>query len=367
MPLLHKILAGVFLIVALSFGFAHHLAPDFPLQFERLHVFLFNLVTGGALILYVTRGREKRDWQIGAWVLFAVAYALSAFYEKYLLTIALTVPLSLLIENARVRSFSWFPVDFFRVVPVWKKFRHASVLCLSIGLWVAVVAILNSHFYHWVEMEKLSLDVFFLGYSFPISLITLSLIFERLDETEARPLQEAAFWSINLGVIVFFGFIIFELGGLELAISNYLLLSVLTVLGLFAKRAHFTQQKAFLLSGLGFLVITAITGVLYIGGYYNEALKQSGDAMIRLHEVVSLYGWNLSGLFIILREDGFPARFNTWAIIALQWLTVLILAPLGSISPALALISVLTYSVLVGFVVFSPTLQRRAAPALAAS
>lgn len=359
MPLLHKLIAGLLLVMALSFGFAHHLAPDFPLQFERLHVFLFNLVTGGGLILYVLRGRDHADWRVGAWVATAIAYALSAFFEIYPLTILLTVPLSFLIESARLRNYPWFPMDFFRAGPVWKKFRHASALCLSIGLWVAVVAILNSQYFHWLDMEKLSLEVFFLGFSFPVSLITLSLIFERLSDTESRPIQEAAFWSINLGVIVFFGFILFELSHLELAISNYLLLSVLTVLGLFAKRAHFTQQKAFLLSGLGFLVITAITGVLYILGYYSQPLKEAGDSMLLLHEVVSLYGWNLSGLFIILREDGFPARFNTWAIISLQWLTVLVLAPLGAVSGMVAIATILTYAVLLGFVIYSPTLSPR--------
>ena len=45
--------------------------------------------------------------------------------------------------------------------------------------------------------------------------------------------------------------------------------------------------------------------------------------------MVSLYGWNLSGLFIIIRWDDFPIRLNSTLAIALHWGIVLALAPLG--------------------------------------
>ena len=89
--------------------------------------------------------------------------------------------------------------------------------------------ILNSVYLKWFTIEKLKLDTFFLGFSFPVSLISMSVIFTLMKRETLRVtavLKEAAFWIINLGVIVFFGFILAGLFTSQVAISSLLFVTV---------------------------------------------------------------------------------------------------------------------------------------------
>ncbi len=360
-----KVFLWVMLVLALAFGFMHLVIPDFPLDFQRLHVFFFNLCVGGGLILYLAQGRDRIGPLILAWFAVSMAYGLSAFFEQYWLTLVLTLPLLAMAERERVRIFPWFPVDFFRGGAVARKFQHAAMLCLSMGLIIAGLVIVNNEYLHLFHRPKLTLDVFFLGYSFPISLTTFYLLFgfmpRRQRDRLYRAIGEYSFWSINLGVIIFFVFIIFELPVAEMAIATLLFLSVVLVLVHFARYGQPTQQKVILLSGMAFLVFTGLTGLLYILKYTVPAVAAWDDYFLTLHSTVALYGWNLSGLFIILREKDFPTRLHSWIIVSLQWSGVFFLTPLGKYNLVFAVPALVIYAVLVGLVAFVPSRLQRAA------
>ncbi len=44
---------------ALTCGFLHHLIAPEVMNFERLHIFLFNLCSGGTLLIYFTEGTRQ--------------------------------------------------------------------------------------------------------------------------------------------------------------------------------------------------------------------------------------------------------------------------------------------------------------------
>lgn len=345
-----KLILGATMTLALSFGFLHSFYPDAPVSFKRLHVFLFNLLTGGSLILYYTEGSAVFTRKIQAYFLLALLYALSAASSWYVPTLVISIPLYIIVESVRIKRFSWFPVDFFRrSTPTNERFNHASLLCLSMGIAIASLIILNNKYLHLFSYQKLALDVFFLGYSFPISLITMSVMFSFMNLRDGRliaVLKEFAFWSVNLGVIIFFLFIIFDFNIAKITIATILFFSVFMIFFLFIAIAPRIQQKTFLVSGMVFLLFTALTGIFYILLYYYPALLKYHEFFLLLHAMVSLYGWNLIGLFVIIRWNNFPIKLNSAMTIALHWLIVLFLAPLGRYLMPIAIITVIAYAVL---------------------
>lgn len=352
-----KIVLGATMSAALLFGFLEPHFPEAVVSFKRLHIFLFNLLSGGALILYYTEGPDRPpSRKVIVYFGLAALYALAAAARLYIPALVLTVPLFAIVESVRIRRFSIFPWNFFQRAPVHEKFNQASLLCLSIGLVIAALVILNNEYMHWVSMEKLTLDVFFLGYSFPISLITMSVMFSFMPRERGLAvavMEEIGFWFVNLGVVTFFVFILFEMFVPEITAATTLFFTVIMIYGLFLARAPRVQQKAFLLSGMTFLLFTALTGLLYIAKYFEPALEAYKDYFLVLHVFVSLYGWNLSGLFVIMRWQDFPIRLNSGMSIALHWLIVLILAPLGVYLPALGMSAVLGYVALLVLVLVS--------------
>ncbi|PID75280.1 MAG: hypothetical protein CSB23_04170 [Deltaproteobacteria bacterium] len=344
MSRIFKTTLWLLMTAALAFGFFHHLVPPQELNFERLHIFLFNLVSGGTLILFYTQGREKMSLEVRLFFVFSLSFALAAFCQWYLITLFLPLVLATIVEYIRVSSFgSLIPYALFsRNEPTSRKFHQAAVLCLSLGLLFSSFAILNSEFTHWFELEKLRLDTFFLGYSFPVSLISMSVIFGLMKEQllPTAALKEFSFWAINLGVIVFFLFILCGWFLPQVFISLFLFCSVGLILHLFWKEGNRLQQKAFLLSGILFLTVTSITGILYIflefSDYYDPRYS---IPLIRLHAFTALYGWNLSGLVVISRHRDFPIQLHSSKVIVLHWLTVLLLCPLGFFYPPAALVA----------------------------
>jgi hypothetical protein len=139
-----KILLGVVMTLSLLFGFLHEIWPSAPLSFKRLHIFGFNLLAGGSLILYHIVGEGVFTRRLGAYFAFALLYALFAAAGCYIPALVLSIPLFLLVESVRIERFSLFPVDFFRRAPVNEKFDQASLLCLSIGIVFASLVILNN-------------------------------------------------------------------------------------------------------------------------------------------------------------------------------------------------------------------------------
>lgn len=333
------------MVTAFMFGFAD-LAWD--KNFERLHIFLFNLCAGGFTILYHTENTPAPSIKCYLFLVFSLLYAILAFFQIYQAAALISFGLGLLVESIRIRAFSFIPRELFDPdVSVVDKFHHASVLCLSLGLLIATFVLLNDTSLHWLPAKHLTLNVFFLGYSFPVSLITMSVMFSFIRRDISRQLRyvkQAFFWTVNLGVIVFFLFIIFEMQIAKFTIAIVLFITVVLIFSFFLLLGISKQEKHFLLSGMIFLVFTGISGVFYIELYnYPDLYQRWGKLLLVSHAYLSLYGWGLSGLLILIRWNDFPLKLNSWAIIFFHWLVIGILAPLGKTSLILAVASLISF------------------------
>lgn len=354
-----KITLWIIMTAAMTCGFLHHLVAPGVMNFERLHIFLFNLCSGGTLLIYFTEGKPRLSIRGCAFLLLALTFALCAFLKWYTATLVIPLLLSLLIESVRVRHFGrCIPVTLFSAgESTSRKFHQASLLCLSLGLMISSLAIYNSEFAHWFILKKFKLDTFFLGFSFPISLISMAVIFS-LMRKQAKPaivfLKELSFWIINLGVIVFFLFILANWFIPQVVIATVLFLTVALVLFLYWQQGIQLQQKAFLTSGILFLLVTSITGILYILLAFSATYDPAESLpLLRMHAFTALYGWNLSGLAVISRHDDFPIQLHSQQVILLHWLTVFILCPLGYFYPVVAILAVLCYGRLLFLLLFS--------------
>jgi hypothetical protein len=361
-----KFLFSFLMIIALIFGFVHIYFPLQNYSFERLHIFLFNLCTGGSILLYYTQGTRQVSNTVRLFFAGSLVYALSAFLNLYAVTLVLSFFLCLLVERVRVQAFSWFPWGFFQTgVSVSQKFHQASLLCLSTGIGMATLVILNNEYFYWVHMEKLVLNTFFLGYSFPLSLITLSLVFgmlKNIEGTRKKLFMELCFWTITLGVIIFFVFILLERFIPQIFVTSALFAAVMVVFYLYSTFARSMQQKLFLTSGIGFLIVTAITGIAYIffqmsEGYDPEKTKW----LLHLHVFASLYGWNLCGLAVICRFDDFPIQLHSPTVIFIHWLTAIVLAPLGVFYGWFAILAIIGYAFITLVLFFSTHHTRKVA------
>ncbi|MCG8641455.1 MAG: hypothetical protein MI862_17120 [Desulfobacterales bacterium] len=344
-----KLLFATLMITALIFGFIDIYFPLKEYSFERLHIFLFNLCTGGSILLYYTQGRADVSKTVRLFFIGSLVYAFSAFIMWYPLTIFLSVLLFVLVEKVRIQKFALVPVHFIRSdIPVSEKFHQASLLCLSIGLLMASLVILNNEYLKFIVMEKLTLNTFFLGYSFPLSLITLSLVFgmlKKIEGSSSRVIMELCFWTITVGVIIFFGFILFEKFIPQIFVTSALFMAVITVFVLYARFADKIQQKMFLTSGIGFLIITAITGIVYIFMQMSEGYDvEKSKWLLHMHVFASLYGWNLCGLSVICRFEDFPIRLHSPTVIFIHWLTAVVLAPMGVFFGWFAILAIISYA-----------------------
>ena len=347
------------MITALACGFFHHLISPTVLNFERLHIFLFNLVSGGTLLIYFTENTRSLSRKGYTFLFLSLLFAFCAFMEWYPPALIIPLMLSAIIESVRVQHFgSCLPKDLFSYgEPTSRKFHQASLLCLSLGLVISSLAIANSEYTHWFALEKLTLDTFFLGFSFPISLISMSVIFALMKNHSAPPsefLKEISFWIINLGVIIFFLFILANWFAPQVFIATLLFFTVSLILYLYLQQGIQLQQKSFLTSGILFLVITSITGIIYIFLEFSDSYNHEiALPLLRMHAFTALYGWNLSGLAVISRHGDFPIRLHSQKVLILHWVTVLILCPLGYFYPLPALGAVICYGYLLYTLLFN--------------
>lgn len=354
-----KITLMATMTLALACGFMHHLiAPD-VLNFERLHIFLFNLCSGGTLLIHFTEDRPTLSMQGRLFYLLATGFALTTFMGWYGPALLIPLLLGTIVERVRIAHFgSVIPFGLFSGKEgVARKFHQASLLCLSIGLFLSSPVILNDIYGHWVTLDKLKLDTFFLGFSFPLSLISMSVIFSLMQKHERAltiRLKELTFWIINLGVIIFFVFILAKWFIPQVAAATTLFLAVTLTLHLYYHQGIKLQQKTFLTSGILFLLITSITGIIYILLAFSDNYdSQNTLPLLRLHAFTALYGWNLSGLVIISRHGDFPIRLHSQKVILLHWLTVLVFCPLGYFFPPFALLAVVCYGWLLMILLFN--------------
>ena len=368
--------AVLWLIITLGFlfGFAGLVFPNqSPLvetppldtfQFQRLHIFLFNLVAGGTVLLFFTEDRQNPTWRSGLFLLGSLAFSLTAFFNRYFWATLLAIGLALLVEVVRIRRFSFFPTDFFKTtVPVARKFHQAALLCLSLGLLIAAFVMVNNQYLHWINQPMLILDDFFLGFSFPLSLMTFSVIFSLAREDSDRRIQvlrEISFWVINLGVIIFFLFIILQIFAMQVVVACLLFADVLLVFFLFRHDSQALEPDNYLVSGILFLVFTSITGIIItLAENYLPAQDPNAWALLlQIHAYLALYGWNLSGLTVIIRYKEFPLHLHSLEIILLHWLVVSLLAPLGSLYLVFAVIALPTFAVLIWMILFQKGNQK---------
>ena len=359
MSRLAKFILLVTMTTALACGFLHHLIPPAVLNFERLHIFLFNLCSGGSLLLYFTENHRRVSRLTRLFFVLSLAFAFSAFGQWYLPCLVIPLLLGGIVERIRINHFgSLLPRTLWsKNETVSRKFHQAALLCLSLGLFLSSPVILNSVYGHWLTIDKLKLDTFFLGFSFPLSLISMSVIFSLMEAKSGKTtmvFKELSFWTINLGVIVFFLFILAKWFIPQVVIATTLFLAVVLVLHLYAKEGRRLQQKAFLTSGIFFLLVTSLTGILYIFLAFSPHYSpQFSLPLLRLHAFTALYGWNLSGLAVISRHGDFPIQLHSRRVVYLHWSTVLILCPLGFFFPLFALLAVASYAWLLATLLFN--------------
>lgn len=365
-----KVILWCLIIAGFIFGYAGLVLPgqtailETPrpgeYQYQRLHIFLFNLVAGGTLLLHFTEGKRKLSWRAWTYLATSFAFSILAFLNQYLPAILLAVLLAVIVESIRVERFTFFPSDFFKFsVPVARKFHHAAVLCLSIGLLISAAVMLDNQYLHILNLPLLLLDDFFLGFSFPLSLVTFSVMFSLTGEELRAPmrvLRDASFWIVTVGVIVFFGFIIFGILVAELIIAIILLLDALLIFYLFrTDLKRLDNVEEFLTSGLVFLVLTGVTGLLLVlWGILTPYDSKGQELLLQTHAYLSLYGWNLAGLTVLIHHGEFPLRLNEMEIILLHWITVALLAPLGSLYPIFAVAAIPAFVLLTGLVLLKP-------------
>jgi hypothetical protein len=344
---------------ALMFGFMHQVIPVEEMNFERLHIFLFNLCTGGTLLLYFSERQVGLSLRGRLFLFFSVCFALSAFFDYSPAAMLFPLPLAILVEQVRVKTFGRvFPAALFSgQESVSSKFHQAALLCLALALVFSSFVVFNQEFGPWVTLDGFTLNTFYLAFSFPISLISMAVIFA-LMRRESHGLilflQEITFWGVNLGVIVFFLFILGHLYLPQMAIATILFFLVLLVFLLYQRLGIRAQQKSFLTSGILFLLITAISGIVYIFMKYsgNWSLEQL-QPLLRLHAFTALYGWNLSGMAVICRQGDFPIQLHSTKVIVLHWITVLVLCPLGYYFLPFAALAVAAYVWLLVKLLFS--------------
>jgi hypothetical protein len=113
------------------------------------------------------------------------------------------------------------------------------------------------------------------------------------------------------------------------------------------------QQKYFLVSGIYFLMATAVTGILYIIIKQIAYDEIYGKIILRMHAYYSLYGWNLTGMMVIIRWDDFPIALKTKKGIYYHWGVILILAPFAKFFPVLIIPAVAAYTAFLAVFFFS--------------
>ncbi len=355
MNLKTKLIFIITMSAALFFGFLQLFFPAY--DFERLHIFLFNLCTGGTVILIYTEMEKGLSLRTGFFFILSFCYAVFAFLHMYRYAISTALILALLVETVRIKKFSFFPINFFsRSSSTSEKFHHASLMCLSLALIISALVICNHQYWSFIRSTKLKLNIFFLGFSFPVSLITMSVMYRKMEESTkrwVRIFEDASFWIITCGVIVFFIFILMQLFIPELIIAGVLFTTVVIIFIIYLRLGFREQPKEFLSSGMAFLIMTAITGIIYMPISLYMPNSADGKFLLKLHALISLYGWNLNGIAVICRYNDFPIRLHSLKAIALHWTVVLVIAPLGFYYRPVSILAVLAYGLFLTIVFFS--------------
>jgi hypothetical protein len=111
-----KVILWVLMTAGFVFGYAGLILPgqtailETPrpgtFQFQRLHIFLFNLVCGGVLLLQYTHGDHRLSWREWLYLILSLVFSVMAFLNQYLIAAFLAIALAILVESVRMKSFA---------------------------------------------------------------------------------------------------------------------------------------------------------------------------------------------------------------------------------------------------------------------
>lgn len=317
-------------------------------QIQRLHIFFFNLIAGGTVILWFTNKESKFSKHTWLYLIISFLFSISVFLNFYIIALILGIVLVFLVERVRIHHFGFFPFSFFNYnVPVERKFHLASLLCLSIGIILAELMILNNYYLQILSPDVLPLNYFYLGFSFPLSLIIFSIIYDLLghkDDPILKMQKEVSFWFVNIGVIVFFIFIILKIVIGEIICASSLIIYIFFTLYLFLKNSNYFINKKFLISGMFFLILTSLTGLSMICLQFFHTDTSSyqflNNLLLQMHGYLALYGWLLSGLIVIIRNLDIQQKYQSNKKILLHWFLLVIIVPIGIINLWFAILAI---------------------------
>ncbi len=337
-------------MMAISFfiGFLHPFLSSDNLNVHRLHVFLFNLCAGGVLLLRYSIA-PGQSIMPSFFFIISIIFTISAALSRYPFAIASAFACAVIVERVRFERFPLFPVDFFRRdVPVSVKFHHAALLCLSIALLASAFSMIARM--RGIPLPpKMTIDIFFLGFSFPVSLITMSLLFLNISNTREGSesfSRQFVFWAVNLGVIIFFVCILAGWAYPQIIIAALLFLPVGIMFWSFIKWYNRDSSFQMFFSGMMFFLISAISGLAYIVVKYSYFGSSSHlqKYLLELHRYVSLYGWNQAGMLLLLQKTGFRIPRLNLASLICHWLAVVIFAPCAFFCRICGLIASILYA-----------------------
>ncbi len=324
--------AGFFLTVAIAFSIclADIRCGD---GWKIFHVFFFNLVSGGLVITCIHVGR-KAGPRVILYFILTILLVFFLRFGEYLWAFSVIPGLVFITESIRWNKYPVFPVDFFR----WKssvaeKFSHAALLCLSLSHILMGAVILNNYFFHWWFLPKLNIQIFYLGYSFPVSLTIISYMIRHIPGMGRwmNFAKDGVFWMLNLGVITLFLGIITESFLLEIIVSVVLFLGVLILGTIYFLQFPGGGPKTMITSGLFFLITTASSGIAYAVVSGRPEYEPAGKYLLKLHAIYSLFGWNLSGLLVVVANRLPQNKISIIPLVVLHWVSLtLVIAGLFS-------------------------------------
>ncbi len=317
-------------------------------QIQRLHIFFFNLIAGGTVILWFTNKESKFSKSTWLYLAISFLFSISVFLNLYMISLILGIVLVFLVERVRIHHFGFFPFSFFNYkVPVERKFHLASLLCLSIGIILAELTILNNYYLQILPSNVLPLNYFYLGFSFPLSLIIFSIIYDLMghkDDPILKMQKEVSFWFVNIGVIIFFIFIILKIAIGEIICASLLIIYILFTLYLFLKNSTYFINKKFLISGIFFLILTSLTGLsmIYLQFLHPDISSYQflNNLLLQMHGYLALYGWSLSGLIVIIRNLDIQQKYQSNRKILIHWFLIVMIVPIGILNLWFALLAI---------------------------
>lgn len=367
MNLFYKRLFFGLIFLGFIFGLMQYLIPNQTalvtlkyhnyFQIQRLHIFLFNLVAGGTLLLWYSTGEKKFNSMVKMYLVVSFIFSIVIYFNQYIIGIFLSVVLAVIVENVRIKKFSFIPLDFFtKKLNISQKFHQAALLCLSMALIISALVMLNNNVFKRFDLLNLVLDDFFLGFSFPLSLITFSLMFKYININEVvklMKLQEISFWTVTLGVIIFFVFIIYGYFPGEIVLATILLIAVLLFFYIFKINYKPIEEEKFLKSGIYFLILTSIIGVSIVLLNQYSHNEEINNIFYNYHSYLALYGWNLSGMILLIRKDEFPIKtYNNFIFIS-HWILILIMIPIALKFPIVSIPTSLFFGFFLYYIFFS--------------